>query len=52
MSKQKSPKYLDEAFVLECEELLKVFLQKHRIMARETYLRLERWGLHFDLQKK
>ena len=52
MSKQKSPKYLDEAFALECEELLKVFLQKHKDYGKGNILEIGEMGIAFRLAEK
>lgn len=52
MSKQKSPKYLDEAFAAECEELLKVFLQKHKDYGKGNILEIGEMGIAFRLAEK
>lgn len=56
MSKQitssKAPVYLDEAFALECEELLKVFLQKHKDYGKGNILEIGEMGIAFRLAEK
>lgn len=56
MTKQKTstnvPTYLDEAFVLECEELLQVFLQKHKDYGKGNILEIGEMGIAFRLAEK
>ena len=52
MSKQKAPTYLDEAFALECEELLAVFLQKHKDYGKGNILEIGEMGIAFRLAEK
>lgn len=56
MSKSKTslkvPAYLDEAFALECEELLRVFLQKHKDYGKGNILEIGEMGIAFRLAEK
>jgi len=53
MSKQqKTPTYLDDAFALECEELLCVFLQKHKDYGKGNILEIGEMGIAFRLAEK
>ncbi len=56
MSKQKVlkkvPTYLDEAFAAECEDLLQVFLQKHKDYGKGNILEIGEMGIAFRLAEK
>lgn len=46
------PQYLDEAFQKECEELLQVFLQKHKDYGKGNILEIGEMGIAFRLAEK
>lgn len=53
MSKTVSlPTYLDEAFQLELEELLKTFLKKHKDYGKGNILEIEELGIAFRVAEK
>lgn len=47
-----SPTYLDEAFQLELEELLKTFLKKHKDYGKGNILEIEELGIAFRVAEK
>lgn len=46
------PTYLDEAFQLELEELLKTFLKKHKDYGKGNILEIEELGIVFRVAEK
>lgn len=51
-NKQTAPQYLDEAFQLECDELLRTFLQKHKDYGKGNILEIGEMGIVFRLAEK
>lgn len=48
----KKPKYLDEAFSNVCEELLKMFLKKHKDYGKGNILDMGELGIAFRISEK
>lgn len=46
------PMYLDEAFQLELDELLKTFLKKHKDYGKGNILEIEELGIAFRVAEK
>lgn len=46
------PKFLDDAFKSECEELLQIFLQKHKDYGKGNILEIEELGIAFRAAEK
>lgn len=47
-----TPQYLDDAFEKECEELLKVFLKKHKDYGKGNILEIGELGIVFRIAEK
>lgn len=47
-----APKFLDDAFKQECEELLRIFLQKHKDYGKGNILEIEELGIAFRAAEK
>jgi len=52
MAKQKSPKYLDEAFEQVAEELLVTFLKKHKDYGKGNIISIKELGITFRISEK
>lgn len=48
----KDPKYLDEAFEKVCDELLRMFIKKHKDYGKENILELEELGIAYRIGEK
>lgn len=48
----KNPKYLDEAFQQICDELLKMFLKKHKDYGKGNVLDMGELGIAFRISEK
>lgn len=48
----KEPKYLDEAFQKVCEEMLSIFIKKHRDYGKGNILELEELGICYRIGEK
>ena len=47
-----APKYLDDAFELECRHLLETFLQKHKDYGKGNILEIAEMGITFRIAEK
>lgn len=52
MAKQKSPKYLDEAFEQVAQELLVTFLKKHKDYGKGNIISIKELGITFRISEK
>lgn len=52
MSKQKTPKYLDEAFEQVAAELLATFLKKHKDYGKGNIISIKELGITFRISEK
>lgn len=48
----KEPRYLDDAFMTICEEMLHTFLQKHRDYGKGNILSIKELGIAFRTSEK